>query len=53
MWIQREGPPKNYKNIGLLSNSSPDPLKNYEATEPAFNVVPLSARHLNGVSLAG
>ena len=31
-------PLKNHKNIGFLSNSDPDPLKNYKATEPAFNV---------------
>ena len=28
---------KNHKNIGFLSNSDPDPLKNYEATKQAFN----------------
>ena len=28
---------KNHENIGLLGNSGPDPLKNHEATEPAFN----------------
>ena len=40
-----DSPPlKNYKNIGFLSNSGPDPLKNYEATKPAFNVGPSSAR---------
>ena len=50
-WIQGggggrgSGPPlKNHKNIGFLSNSGPDPLKNHEATEPVFNVGPLSAR---------
>ena len=37
-------PLKNHKNIGFLSNSGPDPLKNYEATEPAFNVGPSSIR---------
>ena len=35
---------KNHKNIGLLSNTDPDPLYNHKATKPAFNV---------GVSLAG
>ena len=30
-------PLKNHKNIGFLSNYGPDPLKNYAATEPAFN----------------
>ena len=29
---------KNYKNIGFLSNTGPDPLKNHKATKPAFNV---------------
>ena len=47
------GPPlENYKNIGLLSNTGPDPLKNYKATKPAFNVGP-AKRHLNRVLLAG
>ena len=55
--IQRRGPGvwaplKNYKNIGFLSNSSPDPLKNYEATEPAFNVRPSSARQRNAILMA-
>ena len=30
-------PPEKSQNIGFLSNSGPDPLKNYKATEPAFN----------------
>ena len=37
------GPPsplKNYKNIGFLSDTGPDPLKNHKATKPAFNVGP-------------
>ena len=29
---------KNHKNIGFLSNTGPDPLKNHKATKPAFNV---------------
>ena len=29
---------ENYKNIGFLSNTSPDPLKNHKASNPAFNV---------------
>ena len=37
-------PPENHKNIGFLSNSGPDSLKNYEATEPALNIGPSSAR---------
>ena len=31
---------KNHKNIGFLSNTGPDPLKNHKATKPAFNVGP-------------
>ena len=38
---------QNHKNIGFLSNSCPDPLKNYEATELAFNVGPSSAQQRN------
>ena len=29
---------KNHKNIGFLSNTSPEPMKNHKATKPAFNV---------------
>ena len=43
---------KNHKNIGFLSNFGPDPLKNYEATEPAFNVGPSSARQGNAIKMA-
>ena len=31
-------PLKNHKNIGFLSNTSPDPLKNHKATKPAFSL---------------
>ena len=41
---RRLDPPEKSQNIGFLSNSCPDPLKNYEATEPAFNVGSSSAR---------
>ena len=34
---------KNHKNIGFLSNTGPDPLKNHKVTKPAFNVGPSSA----------
>ena len=37
-------PPEKSQNIGFLTNSDPDPLKNHKATEPAFNVGPSSAR---------
>ena len=33
---------KSQKNIGFLSNTGPDPLKNHKATKPAFNVGPSS-----------
>ena len=50
-------PLKNHKNIGFLSNTGTDPLKNHKATKPAFNVgqssAPPAKRHLNGISLAG
>ena len=38
-------PPKNHKNIGFLSNTGPDSLKNHTATKPAFNVGPSSPFH--------
>ena len=44
-------PLENHKNIGCLSNTGPDPLKNHKSTKPAFNVG-LAKRHLIGVSLA-
>ena len=52
--IQRGGPGvwtplKNHKNIGFLCNSGPDPLKNYEATKPAFNVGQSSACQQNAI----
>ena len=37
-------PMKNHKNIGFLSNTDPDSLKNHNATKPTFD--------FNGVSLA-
>ena len=33
-------PLENHKAIGFLSNTGPDPLKKYKATEPAFNIGP-------------
>ena len=44
-------PPKNHKNIGFLSNSGPDPLKNHKATEPAFNFGLSSARQRNAIQM--
>ena len=56
-WIQREGKgvrnppplpsPRNHKNIGFLSNTGLDPLKNHKATKQAFNVGSSSARQRN------
>ena len=46
---------KIHKNIGFLSNTGPDPLKNHKATKPATMLAiigPPAKRHLNGVSLA-
>ena len=43
---------KNHKNIGFLSKTGTNPLKNYKAAKPAFNAGPSAKRHLNGVSLA-
>ena len=45
-------PEENHKNIGFLSNTGLDPLKNHKATKPAFTVEPSSARQRNAVSLA-
>ena len=40
---------ENQKNIGFLSYTGLDPLKNYKATMPAFNVVPASPRQRNAI----
>ena len=40
-------PLKNYKNIGFLCISGPDPVENNEATDSAFNIEPSSARQRN------
>ena len=37
-------PPEKSQNIGFLSNSGPDPLKNHKATKPTFDIGPKSAR---------
>ena len=31
------GPPENHKNIGFLSNTGANPLKNHKASKLAFN----------------
>ena len=36
-------PPEKSQNIGFHSNTGPDPLTNYKATKPAFNVGATSA----------
>ena len=55
-WIQRgtggpdpPPPPEKSQNLGFLSNTGPDLLKNHKATKPAFNVRPLSARQRNSI----
>ena len=45
-------PLKKSQNKGFFSDSGPDPLKNNEATEPAFNVGPSSARKRNAILIA-
>ena len=40
----RDPPLENHKNIGFLSNTGLDPLKNHKATKPTFNVGPSSFR---------
>ena len=37
-------PLKITKNIGFLSNTGPDPLKNHQAINPALKIGPSSAR---------
>ena len=50
-------PLKNYKNIGFLSNTGPDPLKksqSHQASIQYWAIIGTPAKHhLNGVSLAG
>ena len=45
-------PLKNHKNIGLLSNTDPESLKNYKAAKPAFYNGPSLARQRNAISMA-
>ena len=40
---------KNHKNIGFLSNTGPDPLKNHKAAKPAFNNGQSLARQRNAI----
>ena len=41
-----EKPPKN---LGFLSNTGSDPLKNHKATKPVFNIGSTSARKRNAI----
>ena len=43
---------KNHKNIGFLSNTGPDPLKNHKATKPALNVRPSLVHQRNPIYMA-
>ena len=58
VWADPEGgqgvrtppsPLRNKKDMGFLSNTSPDPLKNHKATKPAFSVEPVSTRQRNAI----
>ena len=42
-------PLENLKNIGFLSNTGPDSLKDHKATKPAFNVGLSSTRQRNAI----
>ena len=46
-------PPENHINIGFLSNTGPDPLKNHKVTKPDFNVGPSSAHQRNAILMYG
>ena len=45
------GPPEKSQNIGFLSNTGPDLLKNHKAFKPVFNVGPSWARQRNAFKL--
>ena len=45
-------PPEKHKTIGFLSNTGPDPLENHNASKPAINVWPSSARQRNAILMA-
>ena len=58
-WADPEGggvsdphPLQNHKNIGFLSKTGPDRLKNHKATKQAVNDGPSSARQQNAISMA-
>ena len=47
---QGSGPPmENYKAIGFLINTGPDPMENHETTKTEFNVGPPLARQWNTI----
>ena len=41
-----------HKNIGFSINTGPNPLKNHNATKPAFNFKSSSARQRNAIDMA-
>ena len=47
--VQTPPPPEKSQNIGFLSNTGPDPLKNHKATQPVFNDGPSSAHQGNTI----
>ena len=42
---------KNYKNIGFLSNTGSNSIKNHKATKPALKIGPTSACQRNAISM--
>ena len=45
-------PPGKSHNIGFLSNTDPDPLKNQKATKPGLNFGPSPVRQRNAIYMA-
>ena len=43
------GPDPHHKNIGFLSSTDPDPLKNHKRTKPVFNLWPSLACQRNAI----
>ena len=47
----RQDLPEKSQNIGFLTNTVPDPLKNHEVTKPSFNVWPFKWRFAGGLMM--
>ena len=48
-----QDPSENHKNIGFLSNTCPDSLKNFASIQCWATIGPPAKHHFNGVLLAG